>query len=76
IPQDYSKIDVITNDYPAKTILKTIIDGQGKSRLINTSGTKASITVSNVQLQNGKSDSRGGALYLGAATTLTGVSIL
>ena len=76
IPQDYSKIDVITNDYPAKTILKTIIDGQGKSRLINTSGTKASITVSNVQLQNAKSDSRGGALYLGAATTLTGVSIL
>lgn len=76
IPQDYSKIDVITNDYPAKTALISIIDGQGKSRLINTSNSKASITVSNVQLQNGKSDSRGGALYLGAATTLTGVSIL
>ena len=76
IPQDYSKIDVITNDYPAKTILKTIIDGQGKSRLINTSNSKATITVSNVQLQNAKSDSRGGALYLGAATTLTGVAIL
>ena len=76
IPQDYSKVDVISNDYPAKTALKTIIDGQNKTRLINTSNSKSSISVSNVRLQNGKSNDRGGALYLGAATTLTGVSIL
>ncbi|WP_130802119.1 CSLREA domain-containing protein [Acinetobacter ihumii] len=76
IPQDYSKVDVITNDYPAKTALKTIIDGQNKTRLINTSNSKSSIVVSNVRFQNGKSNDRGGALYLGAATTLTGVSIL
>ncbi|MBJ9986364.1 CSLREA domain-containing protein [Acinetobacter sp. S40] len=76
IPQDYSKVDVITNDYPAKTVLKSIIDGESKTRLINTSNSKVSISISNVQFQNGKNADRGGALYLGAATTLTGVSVL
>ena len=35
-PEDYGKIDVILNDYPALTAKKTIISGQNKTRIFNT----------------------------------------
>lgn len=75
-PVDYSRPDVLTNAYPAQTDLKTVINGQGKSRIINTTSTdKPSLALNNLLLKDGYSSTLGGALYLGGATTLTNVSI-
>ncbi|RZG74040.1 CSLREA domain-containing protein [Acinetobacter wuhouensis] len=81
-PADYSRPDVLTNNYPAETALKTTISGQGVSRIFNTIyDNKPSLSLKNLILKDGSSlkdtnNSVGGAIYAGGVTTLTNVSIL
>ena len=80
-PLDYSKINVLTNTYPAQTAIKTTISGQGKSRIFNTIyDNKAPLTLGNVILKdatsaNDQTDNRGGAIYAGNMVTLNNVDI-
>lgn len=79
-PTDYSKRDVLTNDYPAATALKTTINGQGLSRIFNTNNTNTpTLSLNNLKLINGSSQNArtnaGGALYLGGPTDLNNVVI-
>lgn len=81
-PGDYSRPDVLTNNFPAATPLKTTISGQGNSRIFNTIyENKPSLVLSDVILKDGSSlndtnNSVGGAIYAGGATTLNNVSII
>lgn len=81
-PGDYSRPDVLTNNFPAATPLKTTISGQGNSRIFNTIyENKPSLTLNDLILKDGSSlnetnNSVGGAIYAGGATTLNNVSIL
>ena len=81
-PGDYSRPDVLTNNFPAATPLKTTISGQGSSRIFNTIyENKPSLALSDVILKDGSSlndtnNSVGGAIYAGGATTLNNVSII
>ncbi|WP_419820639.1 CSLREA domain-containing protein [Acinetobacter sp.] len=81
-PGDYSRPDVLTNNFPASTPLKTTISGQGTSRIFNTIyENKPSLTLKDVILKDGSSlndtnSSVGGAIYAGGATTLTNVTII
>lgn len=81
-PGDYSRPDVLTNNFPAATPLKTTISGQGNSRIFNTIyENKPSLALSDVILKDGSSlndtnNSVGGAIYAGGATTLNNVSII
>lgn len=75
-PSDYNQKDAITNQYPALTTLQTKISGQGKVRLFNTTDAKTGLTLNNIELIQGKSNDRGGALYLGGTTTLNRVNVL
>ncbi|MFW1858151.1 CSLREA domain-containing protein [Acinetobacter defluvii] len=79
-PTDYSQLDVLTNDYPAATAIKTTINAQGLSRIFNTNNTNSpTIVLNNLKLINGSSQNdrtnAGGALYLGGQTELNNVSI-
>ncbi|KAF1011731.1 MAG: hypothetical protein GAK29_04929 [Acinetobacter bereziniae] len=81
-PEDYSRPDVLTNQFPAATTLKTTISGQGTSRIFNTIfENKPSLMLSDLVLKEGSSfgDSNynvGGAIYAGGALTLNNVNIL
>lgn len=79
-PIDYTKPDVLTNDYPAVTPIKTIINGQGLVRIFNTNNTNTpTVSLNNLKLVNGSSKNArtnaGGALYLGGPTNLDNVEI-
>ncbi|NHC04257.1 CSLREA domain-containing protein [Acinetobacter sp. 187] len=75
-PSDFTQRDVITNDYPALTPIKTVISAQGKSRIFNTTNlNRPALTLSNLTLTDAVSDSAGGALFLGGKTELSNVSI-
>ena len=75
-PSDYAQRDVITNDFPARTPIKTIISGLGKSRLFNTTNlNRPALTLQDLVLSDAKTDSFGGALFLGGATELNNVFI-
>lgn len=50
---NYSKRSPITNLYPTKEPLTTIIDGQGKTRLFSSMETQASLNVNQVILKDG-----------------------
>ena len=78
-PTDPSQKNVITNQYPALMTLQTRISGQGKVRLFNTTDAKdvkVALTLNNIELIQGKTNDRGGALYLGGTTTLNRVNVL
>jgi len=81
-PADYSRPDVLTNAYPAKTAIQTTISGQGKVRIFNTIyNNKPSLTLNNLVLKDGSSlndtnNNVGGAIYAGGATSLNNVSIM
>ncbi|KAF1011771.1 MAG: hypothetical protein GAK29_04927 [Acinetobacter bereziniae] len=81
-PGDYSRPDVLTNQFPAATPIKTTISGQGISRIFNTIyENKPSLALSNLILKDGSalSDTNysvGGAIYAGGALTLNNVNIL
>ena len=79
---DYSRPDVLTNNYPAATAIKTTISGQGASRIFNTIyDNKPGLTLKSLILKDGSSlndtnNNVGGAIYAGGATTLTNVNII
>ena len=76
-PEDYGKIDVILNDYPALTAKKTIISGQNKTRIFNTTqDVKPELYLQDLELHDATTTGLGGALYLGGAATLSNVSII
>lgn len=81
-PGDYSRPDVLTNQFPAATPIKTTISGQGISRIFNTIyENKPSLALSNLILKDGSalSDTNysvGGAIYAGGALTLNNVNVL
>ncbi|MDA3438752.1 CSLREA domain-containing protein [Acinetobacter bereziniae] len=81
-PGDYSRPDVLTNQFPAATPIKTTISGQGNSRIFNTIyENKPGLVLNDLILKDGSSlgDSNysvGGAIYAGGALTLNNVTIL
>lgn len=76
VPSDFSKRDVITDDYPALIPIQTTISGQGKSRIFNTTQlNRPGLTLSNLKLTDAVSNNAGGALFLGGKTELSNVFI-
>lgn len=81
-PGDYSRPDVLTNQFPAATPIKTTISGQGNSRIFNTIyENKPGLVLNDLILKDGSSlgDSNysvGGAIYAGGALTLNNVTVL
>lgn len=75
-PVDWQKKSVLTNDYPAQTDLKTIIEVKDHSRIFNTTIANKALALSNIILRNGKTIDRGGAIYAGANITLQNTKIL
>lgn len=73
---DYTQKDAITQQYPALTAVKTVISGQNNVRILNTTNAKSALTLNDLELRQGRSSDRGGALYLGGSTTLNRVNIL
>lgn len=75
-PVDWEKRSLITNQYPAQTENKTIIDGNNASRIFNTAIGSKALTLNNLMLRNGKTNDRGAAIYAGADISLQNVQIL
>ncbi|WP_336932279.1 CSLREA domain-containing protein [Acinetobacter bereziniae] len=81
-PGDYSRPDVLTNQFPAAIPIRTIISGQGNSRIFNTIyENKPGLVLNDLILKDGSSlgDSNysvGGAIYAGGALTLNNVTVL
>ncbi|MEQ1308962.1 CSLREA domain-containing protein [Acinetobacter bereziniae] len=81
-PGDYSRPDVLTNQFPVATPIKTTISGQGNSRIFNTIyENKPGLVLNDLILKDGSSlgDSNysvGGAIYAGGALTLNNVTVL
>lgn len=75
-PVDYTKPNVLTNDYPAATAVKTRIRAVGNNRIINsTLQNNPDIVLNNVDLYDGFSSDKGGAILAGGGITLNNVSI-
>lgn len=75
-PMDYSKPDVLSNEYPAMTALKTSIRAVAKNRIINTTElNNPALSLQDLELHDGYSDNVGGALYIGGSLELNNVSI-
>lgn len=75
-PVDYSKADVLSNEYPAMTAVKTSIRAVGKNRIFNTTElNNPALSLNNLDLHDGYSDNVGGALYIGGSLELNNVSI-
>ncbi|WP_180079940.1 MULTISPECIES: CSLREA domain-containing protein [unclassified Acinetobacter] len=51
----------LTGNYPAYEAIKTTINAQGKSRILNTGKTEANVVMQSVRLTNGYSNTRGGS---------------
>jgi CSLREA domain-containing protein len=76
-PIDYSKRNVISGNYPYQSEIETTIDGQGQHRIFNTTNlNRPNLTLANLKLINGNTNSNGGALFLGGITDLTNVYVL
>lgn len=74
-PQDYTKADPVSGKFPARTLIKTTINGQNQHRIFNTIHlNRPSLNLRDLRLINGNAD-RGGALLLGGATDLDNVFI-
>lgn len=71
---NWDEKDPITNDYPKRTALKTIIEGNGTFGLIDTTQGNASLSLINLRLTQGKAI-RGGAVKSGGALNLDRVEI-
>lgn len=74
-PVDWEKIDVLTNDYPAKIPLQTRIRANN-TRIFNTAVGRKALNIRNVILENGRSTGQGGAIFAGADVSLTNGQIL
>ncbi len=75
-PANYALPNVITNIYPAATPIKSIISGEGVTRIFNTTNSnKPTLALQDLTLTDAKSSTVGGALLLGGITELNRVSI-
>ncbi len=69
---NYKEKNKLTQEYPALEDIKTIISGEGRTRIFNTSKTEISFTLEEVKLENGYvgtkngQNGRGGAVLIGA----------
>ena len=73
---DFSKKSVLTNQYPARTDLKTSITSKGASRIFNTLESQSALSIESISLENGQSSGVGGALLIGGPLTLSNSAIL
>ncbi|MFU8925438.1 CSLREA domain-containing protein [Acinetobacter puyangensis] len=71
---NWDEKDLITGTYPKRTTLNTTIQGNGSFGLIDTTAGKATLTLNNLRLTQGKS-TRGGAIQTGGALYLNRVVI-
>lgn len=75
-PVDYSKVNILTNDYPAITAVKTRIRAVGNNRIINSSSlNQPKVVLNNIDLWNGYSSANGGAILAGGELELNNSSI-
>lgn len=74
-PTAYDHPDAVTDIYPARTALKTTIQGSGTT-IFDSTVSRNSINLTNVILQGGKTAGNGGAIHAGGAVTLNRVQIL
>ncbi len=75
-PYKYTEKSPITNLYPTIEEVKSIIDGQGKTRLFNTIDRSSGLIIADVRLQNGYSAGDGGAFYVAGPLELYGTQLL
>lgn len=74
--ENFKEKNKLTQTYPALEGIKTIISGEGRTRIFNTSKTEISFTLNNIQLENGYAgtkngqNGRGGAVLIGGDFTL------
>ena len=74
---NYDEKDKLTQKYPAFEQIKTIISGENRSRIFNTSISETSLTLNDIQLEKGYAENgRGGALLLGGALSFNKGAIL
>ncbi|NNG75729.1 CSLREA domain-containing protein [Acinetobacter sp. ANC 4277] len=79
---NYKEKNKLTQGYPALEDIKTVISGEGRTRIFNTSKTEISFTLEEVQLENGYvgtkngQNGRGGAVLIGADFTLNNGAIV
>ncbi|MCH4246429.1 MAG: CSLREA domain-containing protein [Acinetobacter populi] len=71
---NWDEKDLITGTYPKRTALNSTIQGNGSFGLIDTTAGKATLTLNNLRLTQGKS-TRGGAIQTGGALYLNRVVI-
>lgn len=75
-PVDYSKVNILTNDYPAITAVKTRIRAVGNNRIINSNTlNQPKVVLNNIDLWNGYSSGNGGAILAGGELELNNSSI-
>lgn len=74
-PEDWSKRDLITNEYPAKLPIKTNIIAPNSRHFNTTNRDRPLLVLNNLHLKQGRSSGNGGSLNLGGSGTLTNVWI-
>lgn len=75
-PANWDKKNVITNQYPAQTPIKSIIDAKYNSRIFNTTIGGKTLALNYVTLKNGRAATEGGAIYAGNNVSLQYTQIL
>lgn len=75
-PTNWEKKNVITNQYPAQTPIKTIIDANHNSRIFNTAVGGKTLALNYVTLKGGRATTEGGAIYAGNNVSLQYTQIL
>ena len=80
--ENYKEKNKLTQTYPALEGIKTMISGEGRTRIFNTSKTEISFTLNNIQLENGYAgtqagqNGRGGAVLIGGDLIFNNGSIV
>ncbi|MBF4519742.1 CSLREA domain-containing protein [Acinetobacter towneri] len=82
---DYNQPDPLTHRYPSIAPLKTSINAQGNSRILNTSDTQASVALYDLVLKNGnangggnlnaKDQGKGGAVFVAGPLSANNIEI-
>ncbi|ESK57288.1 hypothetical protein F990_00204 [Acinetobacter tjernbergiae DSM 14971 = CIP 107465] len=75
-PANWEKKNVITNQYPAQTTIKTIIDAKNNSRIFNTAVGGRTLSLNYITLKGGQATAEGGAIYAGNNVSLQYTQIL
>lgn len=73
---DWTKIGILSGEYPAPKAIETRINVGGKFRIFNTAVGKQPLVLNNIILENGKASDVGGAIYAGSNVNLQNTQIL